>query len=990
MNAVFRSVVWIMKLRGRHALPWVSMATITASGCTLAWVAASQEAAELRELHTTQRREYTHSLEQRLHAYEQVLRGAASYMSLRQIASRQEFHRYVENLQLGEQYPGIQGVGFAQRLSAEQLDQHTAAIRAEGFTGYTVWPKGPRATYTSIIYLEPFSGRNLRAFGYDMYAEKIRQKAMDQACDTGEPALSGKVTLVQETNKDVQAGFLLYVPIYRNGVILDTVADRRANLLGWVYAPFRMNDFMAHLQSDRPDKPKVRVYYGPAASPESLLFSTDTGPPARADSRQLLEESDLSGYPWKVFFVQNVDGTDTLGIGKATLIALLSMVLGLLVAFAMRHLLSAHQQASQRALRSTEALRRTEVRLAFALQEAGIGLWELDIPRKTIIYSVRCFEMIGHTAESVLAGPGRFSEVKELVLHPEEQAAVTEGFLSHLRGETAGFSHEHRIRHQDGSYIWVHSRGSVTERNAAGWPLRFFGLLENITERKTVEFDRLQVNRRLELAIQASQCGVWEWNVSTGRMMADPRTLEIHGLQAGLFRGGFEDWSRTVHAGDAAGVQRIVASALSGHGKVDEELSVTTPTGETRHVRYFGTVLKNDSHGTQVMVGVVMDQTELKRTEAQLIQSRQQAESANRAKSEFLAMMSHELRTPLNAVLGLSESLLASDRAITTEKSHRYLTIINESGKRLLSVIDNVLDHARIEHGSLKPDYQPCRVLQAVTATLTIIQTQLIKKRLQLRRSLPEAEITIMADERLLKQAVYHLLSNAMKFSSEGGMINVEMRALPDGVEIAVSDMGIGIPQGKLESLFKAFQQGDATLARRFDGVGLGLYLCDSIVRLHGGHITVSSVENSGSRFTLFFRTDPGRAISVASNSPQSRQGHLLLVDDDASHALVVGEFCVGSEFTLEYASSGRSALDLLQRSKPSAVVVDLCLPGLDGYETIRNIRANPFTQNLPIAVMSALTMPGERELAMEAGANVFLEKPCGKDAFLGCIRRLM
>ncbi|PZN82130.1 MAG: hypothetical protein DM484_06980, partial [Candidatus Methylumidiphilus alinenensis] len=187
----------------------------------------------------------TLKIQDRLEAYALILRGGVALFAASKAVEREEWQAFVGNLRAWQSVPGAQGIGFSQVIPADRLAAHIAQIRSEGFPDYTVRPLGKRALYTSIIYLEPFRDRNLRAFGYDMYTEPVRRAAMQQACDTGEAALSGKVKLVQETETEVQAGTLMYAPVYRNGATVETVAQRRAALLGWVYNPYRMNDMMA-------------------------------------------------------------------------------------------------------------------------------------------------------------------------------------------------------------------------------------------------------------------------------------------------------------------------------------------------------------------------------------------------------------------------------------------------------------------------------------------------------------------------------------------------------------------------------------------------------------------------------------------------------------------------------------------------------------------------------------------------------------------------
>lgn len=211
-------------------------------------------------------------LQARMETYEQILRGVRGLFAASGEISREEFRTYYEALQLGRNYPGIQGIGFTAAVPADQREAHIAEMRAKRSPNYTLYPPGERDFYSSIIYLEPFFGRNLRAFGYDMYSHPARRAAMVRARDTGEISMTGKVTLVQETGQDVQAGFLMYLAVYRPGTLNRTVEERRTNLMGWVYAPFRMRDLMSGFNTSQFGNLDLAIYDGSEINDASLLY----------------------------------------------------------------------------------------------------------------------------------------------------------------------------------------------------------------------------------------------------------------------------------------------------------------------------------------------------------------------------------------------------------------------------------------------------------------------------------------------------------------------------------------------------------------------------------------------------------------------------------------------------------------------------------------------------------------------------------------------
>ena len=262
------------------------------------WCLVTAQAERLaRERFREQARELADAIGGRLAAYEQLLRGGVALMDATGgRIGRTEWRSYVAALRVEERYPGIQGIGYAMRVAPFALGTHEEAVRAEGFHTYRVTPPGPRPDYFPTVYLEPFTSRNLRAFGYDMFAEPVRQDAMARARDHGTPAATGKVRLVQETEEDVQAGILLYLPVYDRHRPLDGTAERRAALRGFVYSPFRMADLMRTILKEGPfEDLDLAVHDGAGAAEGALLFERASGRDARfRDTRRI----DVFGRTW--------------------------------------------------------------------------------------------------------------------------------------------------------------------------------------------------------------------------------------------------------------------------------------------------------------------------------------------------------------------------------------------------------------------------------------------------------------------------------------------------------------------------------------------------------------------------------------------------------------------------------------------------------------------------------------------------------------------
>lgn len=244
---------------------------------TAYWVAQQQVEDRAQEQFRSRALEISDAIRDRAVKYEQVLRGGVGLFHGSENVSREEWRRYVKALELEDLLPGIQGLGFARAIKPEDLEAHIQSVRAEGFSDYAIRPEGDRDLYSAIVYLEPFSWRNKRAFGFDMWSDPVRREAMLRAWLTGEPATTGLVTLVQETEQDVQAGFLTYMPVYFSGVVPKDEQIRRQDLKGWIYAPFRTQDLMRGILGWADTQLAFEIYDGPEIDPKALLYDSDRG-----------------------------------------------------------------------------------------------------------------------------------------------------------------------------------------------------------------------------------------------------------------------------------------------------------------------------------------------------------------------------------------------------------------------------------------------------------------------------------------------------------------------------------------------------------------------------------------------------------------------------------------------------------------------------------------------------------------------------------------
>ena len=370
------------------------------------------------------------------------------------------------------------------------------------------------------------------------------------------------------------------------------------------------------------------------------------------------------------------------------------------------------------------------------------------------------------------------------------------------------------------------------------------------------------------------------------------------------------------------------------------------------------------------------------------------AEQASRAKSEFLATMSHEIRTPLNGVIGMSELLLAEP---LQSSAHRYASSLRDSGEVLMGLVDDVLDFSKIEAGKLSVERRPFELHTAIDGVIDLLLPQMDSTRIVFddRRSaqLPEQ---VMGDSVRLRQVLLNLLSNAFKFT-EQGRVCLLVEALPAGrVRFEVDDTGIGVSEEQAAQLFEPFTQGDASTARRFGGTGLGLSISRRLVELMGGRLGLKQRPGKGACF--WFELPLPRAAALkrpaftSAPLPLSRGEHVLVVDDNHINREVAHSMLSGLGYTVTTVDSGEAALAWYARQRDTVLVLlDLRMPGLDGFAVARRWRAMEHSDRRApslIVAMTANVAAGERARCLSAGMNDFLSKPIRRQQLASMLAR--
>ncbi len=640
-----------------------------------------------------------------------------------------------------------------------------------------------------------------------------------------------------------------------------------------------------------------------------------------------------------------------------------------------------------------EALRASEERYTLVARGANDGIWDWNLQTNEVYFSPRYMQILGYAPDEI----DSLLEEWTTRIHPDDAEAVIRENKRCADGEVENFAIEYRMRHRDGAYRWILGRGASL-RDDNGMVTRMAGTHTDITLRKRDEEALRESQDQLSKIFRFSPVGIAiaerregrfvDVNETFTRMFGHAKSdmLGRTGLELGLWR----------HPED----RRDLIEAISrGGSAIGREMELGHKNGST--VVVLISSVPNQSFGEPCILSVLVDITERKAMEQALMRSKEIAEAANRAKSEFLSTMSHEIRTPMNTILGMTDVLAATS---LTPAQSQAIKAIELAGGTLLDLLNDILDLSQIEAGGLILEEKACDLLELVTRLVEMMRPDAARKNLSLRLdSADDLPARVLCCPDRIRQVLVNLLGNAVKFTEHGEITLEIKKAEEQGVPrlcFVVRDTGIGIPIDKQALIFERFTQVNATASRQFGGVGLGLAICKKLTEMMGGRIRVESHEGQGSVFTV---TLPLHPVAVPEPVPSANQsavrritgppGSVLLVEDSPTNAEVMRLMLEGSNFDLSWAPSGQAALTLLRDVPYDIVLMDVEMPGMDGYQTteaLRELEKELGRQRTPVVALTAHAFEEHRQRCLQAGCDDFQVKPVPKARLLEILETWM
>lgn len=644
---------------------------------------------------------------------------------------RNEWYSYVNSLNMRQNYPGIQGMGFSQVIQPEEKDNFITSVRNEWFTDFSITPEGQRDIYTSIVFLEPFYERNKRAFGYDMFSDSTRRKAMIRARDTGLPALSEKVILKQETDTDIQNGFLLYVPVYKNNASLTGLP--RGDIFWYVYAPFRVNDFISSLFNESDYDISFQIFDGLRVVPDAQFYRSPSFP--NEDGEIIyrdLKTLSIAGRPWTIEFVNSPTfQRNTIYVRLAYGIIILGFIVSVLISFVVYSLMVSRQKAVQYAQKINRKLVK--------------NIQELELTRDTTLQALQDVEI---------------------------------------------------------------------QKN---------------------KFQK--ANTRLKLATRSAKIGVWEWDIVKDNLIWDAQMYALYGYDKESFSGkAYDAWYATIHPDDKEKVSTALQYSLRTKQVFDTKFRIICPDNSLRDIRAFGLVETDDKNKPIHMVWVNWDITH----EALV----------DRQKTEFVSIASHQLRTPLTSIGWYTEMMLHGDTGKISPSQKKYLNEIYKSHTAMVDLVNKLLSVSRIDLGTLVVDSKVTNMNHIVRDIISENKKKISLNKILIREHIGKVA-ECLSDPTLVRIILQNLIANAIKYTPQGGKIEISLSLKWKNILFRITDNGRGIPEEQQKDIFHKFFRANNT--KDVNGTGLGLYIVRSIVEKLWGKVWFDSHTHGTKKWTTFF-----------------------------------------------------------------------------------------------------------------------------------------
>jgi PAS domain S-box-containing protein len=623
-----------------------------------------------------------------------------------------------------------------------------------------------------------------------------------------------------------------------------------------------------------------------------------------------------------------------------------------------------------------DALKLSEDRFRIALDAARLGLWHCELPQRTLVWDDQCKKHFGLPADAQVT----LDTFYELV-HPEDRERTCEA-VERTIAEHTPFDYEYRVVAPDGRVRWIQAIGRGFHDDS-GQPCRFDGVTIDVTDRKEAEEALRESEKRFRSMADTAPVLIWMANTDGDPSYFNAPWLELTGRPMEQELG--DGWAEGVHPEDRARCLSTYRAAFAARRAYDIEYRLRRHDGEYRWIFVKAGPLFTPGGEFTGFIGSGIDITDRKRAEQAL-------KDADRRKDEFLAMLAHELRNPLAAINNAVQLSLrpAADEDLVWSKE-----VIDRQAKHLARLIDDLLDVSRITRGKIRLRKERLDLAPIVVGAVEAVRPLIESKKHQLTLSIAPAQMRLLADATRMEQVLVNILTNAAKYTEPCG--HIMLSAHHDGkVILRVKDTGVGIASDLLPHIFDLFTQADRSIDRSQGGLGIGLTLVKRLVEMHGGTVAArSDGPGKGSEFTIELPTVADDVEERAAPRPESRPWehaptalHVLVVDDNLDTATGMTKLLGASGYRVTTAHDGPTALDVARAERPDVILIDIGLPGMDGYRVTQELRKDECCKEAVIIAISGYGQEQDRRRSRQAGIDHHLVKPVDYDDLLALLAR--
>ena len=936
-----------------------------------------------------------------MQTYQYGLRGARGVILTvgEDSVTFEQFLRYSKSRDLAVEFPGAEGFGFIRRVPQGEEGKFVARMRADGRPDFEFRQYIPHAGERYIIqFIEP-SEPNALSVGMDVASGPIRNAAALESMQTATTTLTGPLRRVQTEDQD-ERGFFLMMPIYRGGVVPTNVAERKASLVGWSFAPLVINNVLTHVRY-RPDQFHLALRDVTNPTNQVLFHETEHTETTPSLYTQTVERDiysrrwrvEMSAHPAYIEQMHMLSPVTVLSAGMAITLMLSSLVATFSVGRQRSRFIAAER-----------------ARMATIIDNSSDPIIGQALDGTIISWNDAAERVFGYSRAEAIGKP-----LTDLLV-PSDRQSEDAGLLARIAGGETVASFDTIRLTRDGTPIDVAvTAGAI--RGADGKVVGAAKLLRDIRLRKEEERRLIDFSANLEREVAARTAEINRINEVLANVLSaasevaivatDPEgkiqlfnrgaermlgytAAEMMGRMPAVFLVPEEIKARGAELTAEYKVPisgfRVFVHKSELEGAEKREWTYVRKDGSRLPVTLVVTTMRNAKGEITGYLGISEDITEQIRSTQALREAKVTAEAANAAKSRFLAMMSHELRTPMTGVLGMADLLLTSD---LDSEQRGLVQTLTRSAHTLLDLLNDVLDFAKIEAGRVELeeiDFSVAQIIHDVQAVVAPLASER-GNNLDIQID-PSIKTAYRGDAKRYRQVVMNLVGNANKFTT-AGKISIRVKENEEGrVVTLVSDTGVGIAEENRDRLFEPFVQEDVSTSRKFGGTGLGLTISKTLVELMGGKIWVESKQGEGSTFGFSIALKPGDATRIEAlpdQRPTSAQTmptagrplRILFAEDNATVRALVVTVLGKMNHSVVAVENGALAVEKAKHERFDIILMDMQMPVMDGPLAMQHIHAaEPEGGKTPIIAMTADAIRSNQENYIKAGASVVITKP--------------